>query len=53
MYCDLNRTVVFKGPEFAKDIAVEVTEVDRQAYIPLDAIIAREPVCLIEADPDA
>lgn len=53
LFIDPRLTVVFKGPEFAKDIPVEVTEVERRAYIPLDAIIAREDVCLVEADPDA
>jgi hypothetical protein len=45
--------VVYKGPEYAANIPVEVTAVQLQAYIPTDAIVAREPVCVIEANPDA
>ena len=52
LFHDLSLPVVFRGPQYAADIPVEITAVERQAYIPHDGIAAREDVVVITADPD-
>lgn len=39
--------VVFRAAEPADGIAVEISAVESLSYLPADAIVGREPACLI------
>lgn len=47
LWVDRTLPVVFRLREPADGMAVEVAEVEALSYLPVDAIVAREPVCLV------